>query len=216
MKEYWPKEKSRDGHDMTQYNVHDMEYWKNHNQEHIVAFDNPEIKLQTLLDKHPDIREAAIDIGCGAGWASNMLSDHFNKVHSIDPSRKAIDICKEMYKDNPKISWYVGFAEELLPLIQTPKSSVLINTCSVFIHLSDEAVEPILEYINNNFSNSILSFQEIFSEERHFNQGVIACRKKDWWKEKLSNWELDFHGPDMSKWGEQFLNTRKGIHGYIK
>jgi SAM-dependent methyltransferase len=216
MKQDWRKEKSRDEHDSSQYSVYDMDYWKKHNEEHVAAFDNPEIKLQTLLDKHPDIRETAIDIGCGAGWASNVLSSYFDKVYALDPSSKAIEVCKDLYKDNQKISWHVGFAEELLPQIETPSSNVLLNTCSVFIHLSDEALHPILNYINNNFTNSILSFQEIYSDDLHFNEGHIACRTQEWWKDNLSNWELDFHGPDMSQWGGQFLNTRKGIHGYKK
>ena len=46
------KNRSRESHDNTMYNVHDLEFWKKHNQEHIdQVFNNEELKVGRLLEK---------------------------------------------------------------------------------------------------------------------------------------------------------------------
>ena len=211
------KDQSREAHDKTMYNLHGVDFWKKHNQEHSdKVFDNEEVKVAQLLEKYPSIRENAIDIGSGGGWMTSKLSELFESVYGIEPSAKAIELCKDLHEDT-NITWIEGYAEEVLNNNdELPKSNVFINTCSVFIHLDDYCVIPTLRYINENFTDSILSFQEFWSEDKAFNQPLTNCRPKDWWKFHLSNWELDFHGPNMAPHGDFYKDFHKGIHGYKK
>lgn len=211
------KSLSREFHDKEQYNLHGLDFWKKHNLEHSnKAFDNEEIKVRQLLQKYPSIRKNAIDIGSGSGWMTSELAQHFENVYAIEPSSKAIEICKDLYK-NTDITWIEGYAEEVLKNNnELPTSNVFINTCSVFMHLDDDCVIPALRYINENFTNSILSFQELWSKDKNFNQPMTNCRSKDWWELHLSNWSLDFHGPSMAPHGKFYKYFYKGIHGYKK
>lgn len=205
---------SHDNHNKTDYLVKTLEDWKLHNKccsEN--AFNNSELKIKTLLDNHPDVRDYAIDIGSGAGWMSNELSKYFQQVIAIEPSLPAIEICKKLYPQE-NIMWIQGYAEDVIRNIEFESNSkYFINTCSVFIHMDDECVSPILKIINEKIRPGILSLQEFWSETRHFNEGMGNCRTKKWWEKELSNWALDFHGPDMSPHGEFFKNINKGIHG---
>lgn len=207
---------SKNDHDNNMYTNHSMEFWVDHNKRHAdEAFNNDELKVQTLLDTYPDIRDTAIDIGSGGGWMSSKLTDYFDVVYGIEPSKKAIDLCRNLYKGK-NIKWVHGYSEDAFKVIDFPTKNVFINTCSVFIHLDDKYIIPTLKWINENFNNSILSFQEFWSDTIHINQPLHNCRTKEWWSNHLSNWELDFHGPDMSSHGSQYTSFNKGIHGYIK
>lgn len=208
---------SKDIHDSTEYYSKFKNEWIEHNEKHgVESFDNEELKVGRLLKKYPLIRDVAIDIGSGGGWMTNELSKHFKKVIAIEPSSKAITICKELYpQDN--ITWINGYSEDVLNDYQFDYAEkYFINTCSVFIHLNDDHVIPTLKALNKNFSNSILSFQELWSIEKHFNIRLLNCRTKKWWEEQLSNWDLNFHGPDMSKFGFNYIDVNKGIHGIVK
>lgn len=208
---------SHNSHDQTDYLVRTLEEWKKYNDEFSKReFDTEQVKVKTLLEKHQKVRDFAIDIGCGGGWMANELSKYFKYVIAIDPSHYAIEnVCKKLYPQS-NIIWIVGYSEDILNNIKFDFSySYFINTCSVFQHMSDDFVSPVLKFVNSNFKNSILSFQEWWSEDRHFNEGMGNCRTKHWWKEQLSNWELDFHGPSIAHCHESLWNINKGIHGHI-
>lgn len=212
------KYKSVNIHDSANYYNWDLETWKTHNEKHEKeSFNNLELKCQDLLDKHPEIRDIAIDIGSGGGWMSNKLSKIFKKVYAIEPSEKAIQICKALYKERNNIEWINKFAEDAFDQLNV-NIPCFYNTCSVFMHIPNEFVEKTLFYINNYAkAGSIISMQECWTEKLEIITppgGMTYFRNKDWWKEKLSNWELDFFGPDMSKFGHPFINTNKGIHGF--
>lgn len=210
------KDISKKDHDNTMYYKHGLDFWLNHNKQHEKdAFNNDELKVKTLLEKYPNIRNTAIDIGSGGGWMCNKLTEYFDIVYGIEPSKKAIDLCRELYKGK-KIKWVHGYSEDAFNVIDFPTEHVFLNTCSVFIHIDDKYIIPTLKWINENFNNSILSFQEFWSDTIHINQPLHNCRTKEWWCDHLNNWELDFHGPDMSKHGSQYNNISKGFHGYIK
>lgn len=214
----FPKNLSHLSHDTTDYSVRSLEEWRIHNNNSsICGFNGPEIRVKDLLEKNPHIRDYAIDIGCGGGWMSNELSKYFQYVISIDPSNLAIEnVCKKLYPQE-NIIWINGYAEDALENINFDYSaSYFINTCSVFQHMSDEFVSPIITFINKNFKHGILSFQEWWSEDRHFNQGMGNCRTKKWWSEQLSNWDIDFHGPSIANSGAYFENINKGLHAKTK
>lgn len=194
-------------HIKTQYNNLDLNYWKEHNERHQddSVFNNEEIKLKYLIYENPNVNKLAIDIGSGVGWLSAKLSDYFDEVISIEPSEDAVKISKDLYGDKKNIYWNIGFAEDFLNILRL-KTPTLFVTCSVFQHLDDNTVESILKFINDNApTESILSFQELWGE--YVNVNMHHIRTKDWWASKLSNWDLNFHGPVVMS------NANKGIHG---
>jgi len=204
---------SKDQHDKTQYsNCQDLAYWKEHNERHEgdSVFNNKEIKLIDLLESHKNVRKTAVDIGSGAGWLSSKLSSFFEKIISIEPSQKAVDISKKLYTDKPNIEWILGYAEDVLAVLEfNKKEPVLFVTCSVFQHLNNKDVEKVLSWLNENApTDSILGFQEPWGEDNH--REMHHVRTKEWWSSKLSNWNLDFHGPQV------LPNTNKGFHGIKK
>lgn len=199
-------------HNEGQYNKYlEIDYWIKHNERHQddFVFNNKELKIKDLLDKNINVNKLAIDIGSGAGWLSAKLSNYFETIISIEPSEKAVEICKEIYKNRTNINWNVGFAEDILNDFDFGNDPVLFVTCSVFMHLDDSVVQNILKVINEKSPiGSILSFQELWGLE--LNQNMHHVRTKEWWSENLSNWNLDFHGPLV------LSNTHKGIHGIRK
>jgi hypothetical protein len=203
------KELSFNIHNETQYDLHtDINYWVEHNKRHEsdIVFNNTEIKLKYLLEKYPHVRALAIDIGSGAGWLSNKLSEYFDSVIGIEPSQRALDIASNLYGNKKNILFNLGFSEDVLPTISLPDEPILFVTCSVFQHLDDEYVSKTLSWINQNApEGSILSFQELWGSNSH--EPFKHIRTKTWWNEQLSNWTLDFHGPMV------LPNTNKGIHG---
>lgn len=200
-------------HDQSDYYQKSLDEWKSHNDACINnAFDNEECKIGRLLAKYPNIRSYAFDIGAGAGWLTSKLSENFEYVIAIEPSAKAIEICKTMYPQQ-NIIWMCGFAEDILPKIEFDQTNpIFINTCSVFIHMSDEYVTPILDIINSSrvCKGSILSFQEFWSPLLHYNEPMGNCRSIQWWTNKLCNWKLNFHGIEVFNQGS---NIFKGLHG---
>lgn len=211
-----PKSLSVDSHNKTDYLVRTLDDWKKYNEDFSkIEFNTPQVRVKDLLDKFPNIRNFAIDIGCGGGWMSNELSKYFEYVIAIDPSNYAIEICKKLYTQS-NIIWIVGYSDDVLQSIDFDfNASYFINSCSVFQHIDDAYTIPTLKFINDNFKHGILSLQEWWSENRHFNQGMGNCRTKMWWKQQLSNWDLDFHGPSISNCGEYFESINKGLHGHI-
>ena len=211
------KFESLNRHNNTDYFKKNINEWIIHNEFHQEnAFDNEELKVKRLLNKHPLIRKLAIDIGCGAGWMSDKLSYIFENVIAIEPSQKAIDICKTLYGNKKNISWICDFAENVIDNLNKQNNSpVFINTCSVFMHLENNIVDPILKSINKNVPpGSILSFQEPFSSTTPYenNNELIFIRTKEYYSSILNNWNVDFHGPDMSRFGHPFIKIHKGIH----
>jgi SAM-dependent methyltransferase len=169
----------------------------------------PEIKLYDLLEKYPDVRSTAIDIGSGTGWHSAQLSSTFNKVISIEPSAGAIEISNELYKDDKykNIKKENGFAEDILRALALEEPTLYFTGC-VLSHLRDKEVKAICKLINEKAPvGSILSFAECWGDDHH--DFMWHVRSKDWWQKQLSNWELDFFGPPI----QDLSNRNKGFHG---
>ena len=111
----FPQSLSHLSHDKTDYLVRTLDEWKIYNKEFsMIEYNTPQVRVKDLLEKNPDIRDFAIDIGCGGGWMSNELSKQFSYVISIEPSNVAIEnVCKKLYPQN-NIIWINGYAEEVL------------------------------------------------------------------------------------------------------
>lgn len=198
---------SKDSHDTDYYDKYDLDWWNSHNKWHQDnSFSNDELRLDKLLMDNSNVRSIAIDIGSGGGWLSKELSNYFSKVIAIEPSEKAQNIAKLLYRYTSNIEWKCGYAEDILSKYSFNNNPIFINTCSVLQHLEDDIVEKILLWINSYpIVDSILSFQELWGEE--VNQFMHHSRSKEWWQSRLSNWELDFHGPIV------LPGINKGIHG---
>lgn len=164
-------------------------------------------KYDKLINQFNNDKKLAVDIGCGPGWFCEKFSTIFENIIGIDPSPIIINICKELYKDKNNIMWVNGFAEDELSIILNDKDyPIFLNTCSVFIHLDNDIVTNILNVINNKSKiGSIISLEEFWGMDTDL--PLHKVRNINWWCERLSNWQLDFHGPVV------LPNTNKGIHG---
>lgn len=172
-------------------------------------WDKPEFRIDELLAKHPEVRTLAVDIGSGAGWFSSKLSKLFTRVIGIEASAAGLEIAKRLYPENsyPNISWVQGFAEDVLPTLDLSQPAFFL-TGVVLSHLRDKEVMRICEVLNTKAAQgSILCFSECWGEEWH--QQMWHVRTKEWWQQQLSNWELDFHGPEI----QNTPDRHKGIHG---
>ena len=171
-------------------------------------FNSPEMRLKTLLDKYPTIRDVAVDVGSGAGWLSAELSPIYKKVIGIEPSAKAVEIAQELYpaKKFPNIEWIVGFAEDKLPTLNLTTPTLFVTGC-VLSHLQDKSVITICKAINNiATTGSILSFAECWGKPSNHN--MWHTRSKEWWQQALNGWEINFHGEQI----QNVPGRYKGFH----
>ena len=177
--------------------------------ERMDLFNIEEYKLGQLLNRHPEVREVAVDIGSGAGWFSYKFSSLFKKVIAIEPSEKALEIAKTLYPvpKYPNIDWRQGFAEQVLSTVNLP-GPALFFTGVVLSHLRDKEVAAICGQVNRLAAvGSLLCFNECWGAEYH--QLMWHDRTKQWWQEQLPGWQLDFHGPEI----EDTAGRHKGFHG---
>jgi len=85
----------------------------------------------------------ALDVGCGAGRLSIIMSDYLGKIDSFDYSKKAIETAKSFAKaaEKENISFNVGDAEKF----ETEKKYDLIMISEVIEHV-DNPEEFIKKY----------------------------------------------------------------------
>ncbi len=80
-----------------------------------------------------DASQEVLDIGCGAGHGSNMLSKKYKKVYGVDISEEAIEYAKSNWATN-NIEFVVGSAMD----IPFPDSTFdAVSAFEVFEHLTD-------------------------------------------------------------------------------
>ena len=173
-------------------------------------FNSPEMRLADLLEKHPIIRNQAIDIGCGVGWLSARLcKEGFLEVVGIEPSAAALEMANRIFPktEYPNLRWINGFAEDILRAIKLSKPSLFVTGC-VLAHLTDSAVEKICRAICRVAPvGSLLGFSEPWGPT--FHEVLWHVRTEDWWRKKLKGWNLDFYGPGI----ENVPGRHKGFHG---
>ena len=182
-------------------------YSKNHQDDLINKNVN---KVDEFLMKYQDLRNTAVDIGCGGGWASSELSRRFEKVIGIEPSESALKIAKEIYplKKYPNIEWINDFAENGLRQLEFDKPVFFFSGC-VLSHLKDESVIQICEMICKiTKDGSGFSFCENWGTE--FHDYMWHVRTIDWWRNRFPGWDINFHGPSIEGKKDRF----QGLHGY--
>lgn len=111
--------------------LHDQEGWDHNNHYH-----------QFLLKQLPIQRQIALDIGCGTGQFSRLLSQHFEKVLAIDLSPNMIEVAKQRSKQFSNIDFQVGDILEWQPVIEQFDAIVSIATLH---HLPVENLLPNLK-----------------------------------------------------------------------
>ena len=61
-------------------------------------------------------------------------------------------------------------------------------------HLTDQSTKKILNIINNNSSiGSYVLFDEIWSNETEIKNKLFYVRKKEFWQNNLSNFDINFY-----------------------
>jgi hypothetical protein len=172
-------------------------------------FNNPEFRLRDFLGEHTEVRAVAIDIGSGAGWYSSKLSKVFDRVIALEPSAKVLEMGRTLYPKTQysNIEWVNGFAERILPTIKLDEPGFFL-TSTVFSHLRDKEVSEICREVNRlALPGSLLCFNECWGPEHH--QFMWHVRTKEWWKEQLPGWDLDFFGPEI----QNVPGRHKSFHG---
>lgn len=173
------------------------------------TYDEDSNKISRLLARYTN-RELCVDIGSGNGWYSAYMSQFFKRVESVEPSAAAISIAATLHPKGKfsNITWNQGFAEHVLKKLPIDILPTLFITGCVLSHLRDKEVAAICEIVNNTAKiGSALSWSECWGLESH--KYMWHVRTKEWWQERLSNWDLDFHGGEI----ENVPGRHKGFHG---
>ena len=144
-----------------------------------------------MLDANPDI-QVCVDIGSGLGWAAAFMAETRKKVYAIEPSKQAMEIAGKLYAEkHENIIWMPDFAEDALTMIWfTEDEPVFFNTLCVLSHLEDVSVLAICDEVNKAPLGSVISFSELWGEESH--EALWHTRTKEWWKNALPSFKLDF------------------------
>ena len=137
--------------------------------------------------------KTAVDIGSGTGWFANYLVNErkYTKVYAIEPSEAAINISKELYPDQKKVKYIVGFAEEEINKLKLKKPAFFSSMC-VLAHLCDEDVASILTAIDMVApTGSIWSASEPWGETYH--RECWHVRTPEWWSDAMPEWHFEFY-----------------------
>ena len=172
------------------------------------AINHPSFRVRDLLTAHPAIR-TAVDIGSGSGWSAAAVSKLVEHMYAIEPSAAAIEIAQKLYPTTtyPNITWITGFAEAKLRTLPLSSPTLFFAGC-VLSHLRDAEAKEICQAISDVApTGSVLALAECWGDES-WHQLMWHVRTKDWWREQLPGWELDFHGPQVPN-----KRYHKGIHG---
>ncbi len=199
LKAYFIKKKRKDS-----YDAHNAEYiseWKLENvlsvhedYERTNVFNHPTMSFHDIIIKNKWIN-IAIDIWSWAGFISNKLSGYFPVVYWIEPSSGAIELAKQVTK-NEKIHWINNFAEKWLDeIISKYDEPIFFLTSTVLSHLEDSVVSEICKSLRNAKVGSVFAFAEVFWDTKH--QHLWHIRSQKWWQDQLPWWEIDFFGPKV-------------------
>jgi hypothetical protein len=164
--------------------------------------------ITSLISENPNLK-TCIDLGSGTGWVSNILSEKFSRVVSIEPSTSAIEISKHCfgYGYSSNIEWMQGFAEEILPELDELSGPTFVFTGVVLSHTPNSVAKKILRYFDENLLiGSAGLLVEAWGNPR--SEKLWHIRSKAWWQENLSNCEIDFYGPERVNVPGEFLGLK--------
>jgi SAM-dependent methyltransferase len=162
-----------------------------HNSDNFKFLYQDDIPHGNNLDNHSF--SVAVDIGSGSGWFSNYLINHrdYEKVYAIEPSQAAVDIAKQIYPDQKKVEYIVGFAEEEVKKLKLNSPTFFSSMC-VLAHLCDEDVVDILKAVDEVApTGSLWSASEPWGDEYH--RDCWHIRPPEWWSMHMPDWEFEFY-----------------------
>lgn len=160
------------------------------------------------ISENPNLK-TCVDLGSGTGWVSNILSEKFSRVISIEPCISAIEISKHYFGNGftSNIEWKHGFAEEVLLDLEEITEPTFVFTGVVLSHTPHNVAKKVLKYINKNLANGSAGLLvEAWGRPR--SERLWHVRSKVWWQENLSNCELDFYGPEREDTPGEFLGLK--------
>ena len=123
------KQKIRD--DFDRIALHDQEGWDHNNHYH-----------RFLLKQLPVQRQAALDIGCGTGEFSRLLSKRFERVIALDLSANMIEVAKQRSRQFSNIDFQVADVMHWEP---TAEQFDVIVSIATLHHLPVESLLPNLQ-----------------------------------------------------------------------
>jgi len=156
---------------------------------------SPQFPLQEVISNFP-LRDLAIDIGSGSGWISYLLSRHFDRVISIEPSSNAIAIAKDHFlaPSFGRIEWRCDYAEKQLHNLDS-NVPILVTSSVVLSHLRDDAAKKVLAALDeNSLEGSQFLLTEAWGDD--VMKPMWRVRTRDWWRASLPNCQIDFFGPN--------------------
>lgn len=151
-----------------------------------------------FLDSNKKIKNL-IDIGSGTGWFVNYVAFNYpniNLIHAIEPSEAAVQIAKKINGDNPKIKYWVGFADVELQKIKP--DIYLVTTFAVFQHLNKRYTKKVIKELTKVLmKDSILILSEPIATSRINTFKLHYPRTKKFWKKNLKNFNVSFNKQNL-------------------
>lgn len=80
-----------------------------------------QMRLETLV--RPGV---LLDVACGTGHKTNLLSRHFSQVYALDISKPLLAKAREMYAGNPKMHYLWASAAQI-PLLDDSVDTALVT-----------------------------------------------------------------------------------------
>jgi Methyltransferase domain len=130
-----------------------------------------------------------IDIGCGVGWLIRKMHPHFEHSVGIEPSEAALLSAKELMKDAPSVHFLNCDMVDGINQLNL-KEPAFFTTGAVLSHIENYYVEEFLKVLNEVPTGSVLYFSENY--DRNMNWDMWHIRSKEWWRKRLSKWQLIF------------------------
>lgn len=104
----------------------------NPNDEELLRWEIIEEFLKIINEKSGYRKINILDLGCGRGWLTNLLSNYGN-VLGIEPVKPVVEYAKEMF---PKIKFFCGTSKDLLRNRNFKKYDLIV-TSEVIEHIPD-------------------------------------------------------------------------------
>jgi len=145
--------------------------------------------FKKVIDENPKVRKLHVDIGSGAGWLLLKTAPYFEKVIGIEPSKTAVKMARIFTKRTKNIEFINADAIDAIRSLNL-NEPVFFTTSMVSSHIRDYYVIECLKLINNAPLGSVLFFREPY--DKNIQIPLWHIRRKKWWAENLSNWNLSF------------------------
>ena len=93
--------------------------------------------------KHISKNDLVLDIACGSGWGTEMLSHHASQIYGLDISYEAIEYAKENYLNKPGCN-FCYFQGSILDIPFVEGKFDVVNSIETFEHVKHEDIETLV------------------------------------------------------------------------